>query len=117
MLITNIEQLAWDLINTIERSDKELGIGDRSTEENEAINALKNGLKNLPSYATCYTPFSGKESKWNLAQYKDEVVCIAVVFSDGKCIAELSYENGNERGFILANIDELSPWKKVDSVK
>lgn len=118
MLNINIEQLAWDLINTIEKSDKELGIGDRSVEEDEAIDALKNGLKNLPLYATCYTPFIGTGSKWNLSQYKDEVVCIAVVFSDGQCIAELSCDkDGNERGFILVNIDELSPWKKVDSVK
>lgn len=108
----NIEQLAWNLINAIEESDKRLGCGDRCVEENAAIALLKDGLKNLPTYATCYTPLSGKGQKWNLANYKDDVVCISVVFSDGQCIAELS----DYGGFIVTHIDKLTPWIKVDSV-
>ena len=108
----NIEQLAKNLINSIEESDKKLGCGDRCVEENDAIKLLKDGLENLPTYATCYTPFTGNDSKWNLANYKNDVVCVSVVFLDGQCIAELS--NGD--GFIVTHIDELEPWIRVDSV-
>lgn len=108
----NIEQLAKNLINSIEESDKKLGCGDRCTEENEALEALKYGLNNLPVYATCYTPLSGDESKWNLADYKDDIVCIMVVFSDGQCIVD----RGGDMGFLDVHIDELTPWIKVDSV-
>lgn len=37
----NLLDAAKNLIETIEESDKKYGVGDRSTEENEAIKQLK----------------------------------------------------------------------------
>ena len=116
--MTNIEQLARNLINTIYESDKRLGYGDRCVEENEAIETLEKALNNLPTYATCYTPLNGKGAKWNLStvldgKYKGEIVCIMVVFSDNQCIVDFGGDNNN---LDVLNLNDLEPWIRVDSV-